>query len=246
MSTTDVALDSSRNALAAAQASRARCAASPTAERKRPAALKRTFDVVFALVSLTVTAPVFVMIAVAIKLIDPGPIFYRHRRLTVGGKPLQIYKFRTMHARFSTGERFDGRTDADVFAELGRPELTEEFGRRQKLRGDPRISRIGAWLRRSSLDELPQLWNVLRGDLSTVGPRPIVHRELDLYGAAADLLLSSKPGLTGLWQVSGRSELSYEDRVRLDLQYVQNRNMLLDVKIMLRTLPAVLSGRGAY
>jgi lipopolysaccharide/colanic/teichoic acid biosynthesis glycosyltransferase len=200
----------------------------------------------FSVLALIVLAPVFLIIALLIKVSDPGPVFYRHRRVSLGGGPLEIYKFRTMHARFSTGARFGGRTDADVFAELGRLDLAEEFSQIQKLRDDPRISPIGVWLRRTSLDELPQLWNILRGDISAVGPRPIVDEELNRYGDASDLLLSFKPGLTGLWQVSGRCEVTYEDRVRLDLQYVENWSLLLDLKIVLRTLPAVLSGRGAY
>jgi exopolysaccharide production protein ExoY len=208
--------------------------------------VKRGFDIVVSLVALVLLAPLFLAIALAIKLADPGPVFYRHRRITFGGQQLEILKFRTMHARHSTGKKFGGRTDADVFAELGCPELNHEFGEHQKLRDDPRVSRIGAWLRRTSLDELPQFWNVLKGDLSTVGPRPIVQTELNWYGDASALLLLAKPGLTGLWQVSGRSELSYEDRVDLDLQYVNNWSVLLDLKIVVRTLPAVLSGRGAY
>jgi undecaprenyl-phosphate galactose phosphotransferase len=133
-----------------------------------------------------------------------------------------------------------------VFCELGRPDLAGEFAERQKLRDDPRVSRIGIWLRRTSLDELPQLWNILKGDISAVGPRPIVQAELERYGEPGDLLLSFKPGLTGLWQVSGRSEVSYEDRVRLDVEYAERWSPLLDLKIVCRTLPAVLSGRGAY
>lgn len=210
------------------------------------AIFKRVFDVALALMALFVLAPLFLIIALVIKLTDPGPVFYRHRRLTVGGGALEILKFRTMRTRFSTGERFGGRTDADVLSELGRSDLAQEFAERQKLRDDPRVSGIGSWLRRTSLDELPQLWNILKGDLSAVGPRPIVAAELDKYGQAGNLLLSFKPGLTGLWQVSGRSEVAYEDRVRLDLEYVENWSLLLDLKIVFRTVPAVLTGRGAY
>lgn len=255
MSPPQIVLDSARRPVMSAELrldapdvpSASPLAGSPTfAETQLRAAFKRVFDVVLSSLALIVLAPLFLLIALAIRLTDPGPVFYRHRRLTLGGRPLEIYKFRTMHAQFSTGERFGGRTDADVFGELGRSDLADEFALQQKLRGDPRISRIGAWLRRTSLDELPQLWNVLKGDLSAVGPRPIVDAELDRYGEACDQLLSFKPGLTGLWQVSGRCEVAYEERVRLDLQYVENWSLLLDLKILCRTLPAVLSGRGAY
>jgi lipopolysaccharide/colanic/teichoic acid biosynthesis glycosyltransferase len=254
--TTEVVLDGTGTPLATADPcgpTAAATTAEPTFAASRRGSdiawrvgFKRMFDVGTSLLALIMLAPLFLIIALAIKITDPGPIFYRHRRLSLGGNPIEILKFRTMHARFSTGERFGGRTDADVFAEFGRPELAEKFSERQKLRDDPRISRIGSWLRRSSLDELPQLWNVLKGELSTVGPRPIVQRELAWYGEASHLLLESKPGLTGLWQVSGRSELSYEDRVKLDLRYVESWSLLLDLKIVLRTVPAVLGGRGAY
>ncbi len=254
MSTSEATLDSAATALTGPEVHLATPAASvlavvparPETTIRWRAGFKRAFDIALSLLSLLVLAPLFLIIALAIKLTDPGPVFYRHRRLTLGGRPLDILKFRTMHAKFSTGERFGGRTDADVFAELGQAELAQEFGERQKLRHDPRITRVGAWLRRTSLDELPQLWNVLRGDMSAIGPRPIVEDELEKYGDACDLVLSFKPGLTGLWQVSGRSELSYEDRVRLDLEYVTNWRALLDLKIICRTLPAVLTGRGAY
>lgn len=208
--------------------------------------VKRAFDVLVALAGLLLLSPLFLAIALAIKLSDPGPVFYRHRRLRRVGLPLDIHKFRTMRVEYSTGEQFGGRSDEDVFEELGIPELAEEFARSQKLHDDPRVSRIGHFLRRNSLDELPQLWNILKGEISVVGPRPIVSAELDRYGSGQETLLSLKPGLTGLWQISGRSDLDYADRVRLDLYYAENWSLLLDLKIILRTLSAVLQRRGAY
>jgi lipopolysaccharide/colanic/teichoic acid biosynthesis glycosyltransferase len=208
--------------------------------------LKRVFDVIFAALGLVVLSPLFLAIALAIKLTDPGPVFYRHRRLGLVGKPTFIHKFRTMKAEYSTGEQFGGRTDADVLALLGSPDQHAEFERVQKLFNDPRISRVGRFLRQTSLDELPQLWNILRGELSAVGPRPIVVAELDKYGSGQEALLSLRPGLTGLWQVSGRNDLDYSERVQLDLYYAENWSLLLDLKIVLRTVPAVLQRRGAY
>src|SRR5437588_6245480 len=247
MATTEFEFDPAPGGLAAAEA----CLRLADEGVSRPAvtwaeAVKRAFDITFALVGLIVLTPLFLAIAVAIKLSDPGPVFYRHRRLSGMGKATYIHKFRTMHHAYSTGDQFGGRTDADVFAALGLPELADEFLKGQKLRFDPRVSRVGRFLRRHSLDELPQLWNILKGEISTVGPRPIVPAELDRYGSAQETLLSAKPGLTGLWQVSGRNDLDDAERARLDLYYAENWSLLLDLKIILRTPLAVIQRRGAY
>jgi exopolysaccharide biosynthesis polyprenyl glycosylphosphotransferase len=208
--------------------------------------VKRGFDVVSATLGLIVLSPLFLVIAIIIKLTDRGRVLYRHKRLSRTGKVIYVYKFRSMYERFSTGGGFSGKTDLEIFAELGRPDLIEEFEREQKVKQDPRVTPIGAWLRRTSLDELPQLINIWLGDLSLVGPRPIVEAELDKYGTGRATLLALKPGLTGLWQVSGRNDVSYDERVKLDMYYIENWSFWLDLRIILRTIVIVLRGRGAY
>lgn len=208
--------------------------------------VKRLFDLVGALLGLVLLAPLFGLIAVLIKLTDAGPVFYRHQRLSRVGKPVNILKFRTMKTKYSTGNGFSGQSDAEVFAAMGRPELAAEFAKEHKLRDDPRVTRVGRWLRRTSLDELPQLLNVLRGELSLVGPRPIVAAELERYGEGQAIFLALKPGLTGLWQISGRSDIDYDERVKLDIYYVENWSLLLDIKILLKTFIALWRRQGAY
>lgn len=207
--------------------------------------LKRVFDVLGALLGLAILLPLFAVIALAIKLTDSGPVFYRHRRVSRVGKPVNIFKFRSMYNKFSTGVGFSGKSDAQIFAEMGKPELAKEFAKEQKLVEDPRVTVIGRFLRRTSLDELPQLLNVLSGQLSLVGPRPVVESELERYGEGVATFLALKPGMTGLWQISGRSDLSYEERVKLDIYYVENWSLWLDIKILIKTV-AALVGRGAY
>ncbi len=208
--------------------------------------VKRGFDVVSSTCGLIIFSPLFLLLAIIIKFTDGGRVFYRHKRLSRTGKVIHVYKFRSMHERFSTGGAFSGKTDAEIFTELGRADLLEEFAREQKVKDDPRVTPIGSFLRRTSLDELPQLINILRGDISLVGPRPIVEAELDKYGTGRSTLLSLKPGLTGLWQVSGRNDVSYEERVKLDIYYIENWSFWLDLRIILRTIVIVLRGRGAY
>ena len=182
-------------------------------------------------------APLLGLIALLIKLDSPGPVLYTHTRIGFGGKPFKVWKFRTMIK------------DADrVLREYleKHPELRAEWERDHKLRHDPRITRVGKWLRKTSLDELPQLWNVLRGEMSLVGPRPIVKEEVKKYGEKFSLYTKVKPGMTGLWQVSGRNDTSYEDRVNLDAYYVQNWSVWLDIYILARTVKVVVVGKGAY
>ncbi|HRW46220.1 MAG: sugar transferase [Caldilinea sp.] len=196
--------------------------------------LKSALDYALIFLALPVLLPIFAVIAVLIKLDSPGPIFYRRGVLGVGGKPFGAFKFRTMYV--------NGNQILDRF-----PDLKAELEREHKLKNDPRITRVGKLLRRTSLDELPQLLNVLFGQMSIVGPRMISPAEHDLYGRMKLNLLTVKPGLTGMWQVSGRSDLKYDDRVRLDMYYIRNYSIWLDVQILFfQTIPAVFKGRGAY
>ena len=201
--------------------------------------LKRFGDIVLSLAVLGLGMPVFFLIALIVRLSSPGPVFYVQCRVGRGYQRFGCIKFRTM------------RSDADaVLARVLRdsPSLREEYERDFKLKSDPRITPIGRFLRRSSLDELPQFLNVLRGEMSVVGPRPIVDEELMRYGPYMDEVLAVRPGLTGLWQVSGRNNLSYKKRVKLDLVYARSRSLLLDLAIMLRTFGVLLfpMDRGAY
>ena len=201
--------------------------------------LKRTGDVLLSLAVLGLGSPAFLLLAALVKLSSPGPVFYVQQRVGRGHRRFGCIKFRTM------------RQDADaVLAQVleRSPALQAEFDRDFKLRDDPRITPIGRFLRRSSLDELPQFLNVLRGEMSVVGPRPIVRKEIDRYGDYMDEVLAVRPGLTGLWQVSGRNNLSYPNRVRLDLAYARGRTFLLDLAIILRTFGVLLlpMDRGAY
>ena len=193
---------------------------------------KRILDLVFAVPTLILFSPLVLALAIVVRLDSPGPAFYRRRVMGRGGVQFDAFKFRTMHVN----------GDA-ILAQ--RPELLAEFQRDQKLRGDPRVTRAGRWLRRLSLDELPQLVNVVRGEMSLVGPRMIVRSELPRYGDGAAELLSLRPGLTGLWQVSGRGDVQGEARARLELEYVRTRSLRLDVRLLLQTIPAVFGGRGA-
>lgn len=195
---------------------------------------KALLDYTTILVSLPFLVPIFLVIAMFIKLDSPGPVFYRRRVLGVGGKEFDALKFRTMAVN---GD--------EILAQ--HPDLQAELAATHKLKDDPRVTRVGKWLRRTSLDELPQLLNVLLGQMSLVGPRMISPVEKEQYGQMQHNLLTVKPGLTGLWQVSGRSDLSYVERVHLDMHYIRNYSIWLDVQILFfQTLPAVFKKRGAY
>jgi exopolysaccharide biosynthesis polyprenyl glycosylphosphotransferase len=208
--------------------------------------MKRAFDVIGATLGLILLSPVFLIVALMVKLKDPGPIFFKHRRLSRAGEELYMYKFRSMMWKFNADPEYKGKSQIEIFTMMGRPDLVEEFKRDQKVQDDPRVSKIGDFLRRTSLDELPQLINVFRGDMSLVGPRPIVPVELERYGDQGASFLSLKPGITGLWQISGRNDISYEDRVKLDIYYVENWSMWLDLKILLKTVVTILQRKGAY
>ena len=206
---------------------------------------KRLFDIVGSFVGLLVASPIILVIGIIIKITDRGPLIYKHQRVGLKGKAFWVYKLRSMYMKFSTGKAASGKSDEQIFKEMGREDLIEEFKRNQKVAKDPRIMPIGRFTRKTSLDELPQLWNVLKGDLSLVGPRPIVTDELRHNKEAGATFLSVKPGVTGLWQVSGRSDLDYSERVNLDIYYVQNWSFWLDIKILFRTIGVVIKKRGA-
>ena len=201
----------------------------------------RALDVLVAAVMLVVLAPVLAVIAIAIRIDSPGPVLFRQRRVGRSPEPFTVYKFRTMHDGVSHEVH---RVFMQSIIAGDRPEQTNGEPR-FKLPSDKRVTRAGRFLRRSSLDELPQLWNVLRGQMSLVGPRPALAYEVEHYPEHWFTRFAVKPGITGLWQVSGRSELSIEDMVELDIEYVQRRSLWLNVWILLRTVPAVLSARGA-
>lgn len=200
--------------------------------------LKRVFDILFSFFVLILAFPLFLLIAFAVRITSRGKTVYIQERIGRGGKPFNCYKFRTMHP------------DADArLKEIlkNNPGMRNEWERSHKLKNDPRITFFGAFLRKSSLDELPQFWNVLRGDLSVVGPRPVVKIELETHMAGkADQILSIRPGLTGPWQISGRSDTGYEKRVELDLDYVRSQSLWGDVKIIVKTIPAMVYSKGAY
>jgi exopolysaccharide biosynthesis polyprenyl glycosylphosphotransferase len=208
--------------------------------------LKRGIDVIGALLGLLVLAPAFAWIALRIKLDSRGPVLYRHDRVGLRGRPFRLLKFRTMEGAQAGTAGDEDAAAAELRRLLEDPALRAEFERSHKLASDPRVTRFGWFLRRQSLDELPQLVNVLRGDMSLVGPRPVTVHELSRYGADAETLLSFRPGITGYWQVNGRSRTSYEDRVRLDIAYVSGWSLKLDFLILGRTAWVLLTGHGAY
>lgn len=201
---------------------------------------KRTFDILGSAAGLVLLSPLLLLVALLVKIFDPGPVLYRQRRLSRWGKPISIIKFRTMKAKYS------GRPDGEVLRELGGEELVREFMKEKKLANDPRVSSLGRFMRRTSLDEFPQLWNVLKGDLSLVGPRPMLEDELERFGDSLNNILALRCGLTGLWQISGRSDIGFEGRVKLDLYYVENWSLLLDLRIILKTIWVLMKGPGAY
>lgn len=199
--------------------------------------VKRLLDVVCTLLAAPVGLPLILLLACLIRMDSPGPAFFRQRRVGRNGGILMVYKFRTM---VCDAEALLARHLAE------NPSLAAEWKASQKLHDDPRITRLGRFLRRTSLDELPQLFNVLRGEMSLVGPRPIVPEEVNKYGDSYSPYARVCPGITGLWQISGRSDLAYEDRVALDRYYIANWSVWLDIYILAKTIPAILSRRGAY
>ncbi|HBY4755757.1 TPA: undecaprenyl-phosphate galactose phosphotransferase WbaP [Klebsiella pneumoniae] len=198
--------------------------------------IKRTFDIIGSLGIIIILSPLLIYISNKVKK-DGGPSIYGHERIGKGGKPFKCLKFRSMIV--NSNEVLSRVLETD-------PEAKKEWDLTFKLKKDPRITKIGAILRRTSLDELPQLFNVLRGEMSLVGPRPIIRAELERYNDEVDYYLLSKPGMTGLWQVSGRSDVDYETRVYLDAWYVKNWSMWNDIAILFKTIGVVLKKDGAY
>jgi exopolysaccharide production protein ExoY len=207
--------------------------------RSRPlgGALKRSLDIIVALMALMFFAPLMLALAFLVWIQRDGPVFYRQTRVGFGGRSFACLKFRSMVA--NSNERLEQFLEINPFAKA-------EWLATHKLRHDPRITPFGKFLRKSSLDELPQLLNIVCGDMSIVGPRPIVSAEVNHYEDSISSYMRSRPGLTGLWQISGRSETSYRERVELDVKYVEEWNIFEDVAIMLKTIPAVLSSKGSY
>jgi Undecaprenyl-phosphate galactose phosphotransferase WbaP len=203
----------------------------------RARAVKRACDVLLAALLLVLALPFAVVIALAIAIETPGPVFFGHTRVGKGGRRFHLWKFRSMVRD----------ADAVLARHLERnPGDRAEWKSSRKLKRDPRVTRVGKLLRRSSLDELPQLWNVLRGDMSMVGPRPIVAEEIVKYGPVYSLYAKVPPGLTGLWQVSGRNDTSYRERTELDSNYIRNWSLWLDLVVLMKTVRVVLMGHGAY
>lgn len=195
--------------------------------------VKRIFDVIATSLILLVLSPVLLAVIMLQKIFNHGPVFYVSKRLTRYSKPINLYKFRSMSATY-------GKKDAaEEFRDMGREDLALEYEQNRKVQDDPRITRFGKFLRVTSIDELPQFFNVLKGDLSLVGPRPILPQELPFYKGRGSLLHSVKSGVTGLWQVSGRSSLSFDQRVELELYYAQNWSFWLDIKILFKTFSAL-------
>ncbi len=200
---------------------------------------KRPFDIVFSLLVIILTLPITIAIAIAIKLTDGGNIFYKHTRVGYKGKTFEVIKFRTMYMNAD-------KILKDILE--NDPEARNEWEKTFKLKNDPRITPIGKFLRKTSLDELPQFFNVLKGDMSVVGPRPVVKEELEkFYKGNAYIYMSVRPGITGYWQVEGRSDIEdYKKRVEMDMWYINNMSFCLDLKIILKTIYVMIKGKGAY
>lgn len=199
---------------------------------------KRTFDILFSIFGLLAFAPIFIIVVIALKIFAKGPIFFSHQRIGAGGQTFGCLKFRTMVV--DAEDQLEALLKADPIARA-------EFERDSKLKNDPRIIPIvGTFLRKTSLDEIPQFLNVLMGDMTIVGPRPVTEREFNLYGNSKNVYMSIRPGITGLWQVSGRNNTSFEERVAFDKIYISTWSMLQDLKIILRTVVVMVNRDGAY
>ncbi len=195
--------------------------------------IKRILDVFFSIVGIIALSPVFLIIAILIKTGSKGKVFFKHRRVGKDGREMYIYKFRTMVE------------NAEDLIKKFTPEQMEEYRANFKLENDPRVTKIGKFLRKTSLDELPQLLNIIKGDLSIIGPRPIVTDELQKYGVNKEKFLSVTPGLTGYWAANGRSTTTYEQRMEMELYYVENISLKLDLKIFFKTILSVIKKEGA-
>lgn len=195
--------------------------------------IKRVIDVILASIALILLSPVFAIIAIAIKIDSKGPVFFAHKRIGKNGKIIKLYKFRSMVV------------NAEELIKSFTPEQMKEYKENYKLTNDTRITRVGKFLRKTSLDELPQLLNIINGDLSIIGPRPVVVDELEKYGSNKDKFLSVTPGLTGYWAANGRSNTTYEQRMEMELYYIDNLSFKMDVKVFFKTILSVLKKEGA-
>lgn len=207
--------------------------------------VKRFFDIILSLVGIIISSPIMLLTALAVRLDSRGPIIFAQERVGELGKKFVFYKFRSMKTEFSTGEGYGGKA-AEEYLEKLRQESNEASGLLFKMKDDPRITRVGKFIRRTSLDELPQLFNILKGEMSLVGPRPALPNEVSQYDDSLKRRLLVKPGLTGLWQVSGRSDADFESYVNLDTYYIENWSLWLDLKIILLTFKAVFARKGSY
>lgn len=205
--------------------------------------MKRIFDILATSIIIILLSPVYLLVALGIKITTPGPLIYKHKRIGKNKKDIYVWKFRSMRYEFCTGH---GNADANFKKLLEEnPDLAQEWTENFKLKKDPRVTKFGEFIRKTSLDELPQLFNVLSGMLSLVGPRPIIRDEVEKYGDKARLLFTIKPGVTGLWQVSGRNDVTYDERVELDMSYVEHWSLWLDIKILFGTIWSLFK-KGAY
>lgn len=204
-----------------------------SASKKVYLAIKRLIDIIGSLIGIILLSPLYIIIAILIKFDSPGKVVFGHTRKGKGGKDIKVYKFRTMYSNAS--EIFESFT----------PEQKEEYYKNFKLDNDPRVTKLGGFLRKTSLDELPQLFNILKGDMTIIGPRPIVEKEVEKYGDKAEKLFSVVPGLGGYWQANGRSDTTYEERVEMDMYYIDHMCFTLDAKILFQTIFSVLKGEGA-
>lgn len=204
-----------------------------TIQKKTYQTVKRILDVILSLVGLIVLLPIFIFIGIAIKIESKGPVFFKHARIGKNGKVIKIYKFRTMVE------------NAEQLIKDFTPTQKKEYEEYYKLAKDPRVTKVGKILRKTSLDELPQLINIIKGELSLIGPRPVVNGEIEKYGKNIGKFLSITPGLTGYWAANGRSGTTYEERMKMELYYVDNISFKLDIKIFFKTIEAVLKTQGA-
>ena len=195
--------------------------------------IKRVIDVILASIALILLSPLFAIIAIAIKLDSKGPVFFAHKRIGKNGKIIKLYKFRSMVI------------NAEELIKSFTPEQMKEYKENYKLTNDPRITKVGKFLRKTSLDELPQLINIINGDLSIIGPRPVIADELEKYGTNKDKFLSVTPGLTGYWAANGRSNTTYEQRMQMELFYIDNMSLKMDIKVFFKTILSVVKKEGA-
>ena len=200
-------------------------------------AIKRVLDLVLASIAVVFLSPLLILIYALLKIFDPGPALFTQLRVGKDGKTFTVYKFRTM--RVDAQARLDQLLASD-------PRAAAEWSQFQKLRNDPRVTLLGRLLRRSSLDELPQLLNIVRGEMSVIGPRPVTSAEVHRYGIYYPYYIAVRPGVLGLWQVSGRNRLTYPERIALDVRYVRTWTIWADIVILFRAVPVVLFGKGAY